>query len=194
MGLQSAVAGLALGLLTGALVGLSTAPVVVSVLTAILALLAGFFAFGKVGSGPSLWRVAGFGFGGTMGLALGLMVRVQDLANASPAWEVARLTEAGFSPEQARELFTRSRYGSAVRTTPPAEAQPPLAASPARSGLFVGTAELCGRVLPLAGTSPEIARILLTVEAPAPRLAIIVRLLRADQLSGAEARTLLCDS
>ncbi len=178
---ESAFAGLGLGLLAGALVGLSTAPLVVSVVSAIMALLAGFFAFGQKLEGPALWRVAGFGFGGVVGLALGLVVRVQDLANASPAREVGRLTAAGFTPDRAREIFQLSRYG-----------QTPAPQAARASGLFAGEADLCGRIqlLPPA----EVAIALGRTEAPGPRFRVAARLLAEGRISGDEARSLLCEN
>jgi len=168
-------------MLAGALVGLSTAPIVASVVSAIMALLAGFFAFGKKLEGPALWRVAGFGFGGVMGLTIGLVVRVQDLANASPAREVARLTDAGFTPERAREIFQQSRYGATV--TPQAARS---------SGLFDGGADLCGRIQMLPPA--EVRAILGGAEQPGPRHVIVNRLLAAEMISGKEARSLLCEN
>lgn len=187
----SSFAGLGLGLLAGALVGLSTVPVVAGVVSAITALLAGFFAFGQNIAGGTLWRVAGFGFGGVLGLAGGLLVRSQDLSALSPAREVARWTEAGYAPELARDLVLYARYGIplAGRTAPEVPVQ-----TTTRSGLFAGTAELCGRVQLLPEASPEIARIILAAEAPGPRFQLAANLLRAQRLSGAEARSLLCDS
>lgn len=187
----SAMAGLGLGLLAGALVGLSTAPVVAGVVSAITALLAGFFAFGQNIAAATLWRVAGFGFGGVLGLAGGLMVRTQDLTALSPAREVARWTEAGYAPELARDVVLFARYGIA----PGGRAAPDEpAATAARSGLFSGVAELCGRVQLLPAASPEIARIITSGEVPGPRAQLAARLLREQRLTGAEARSLLCDS
>jgi hypothetical protein len=128
--LADACAGAALGALTGLVIGLSITQIVGQVLTAVLALVGAFFGLAKspTGSGDAApaavpkesaprtdrpWRLAAFGLLCAVGLLVGIWLRTQDVLAEPIGHQIARLTTAGFSPEEARALVVYQRFGIA---------------------------------------------------------------------------------
>lgn len=149
------VAGGGLGLLTGLLLGLSVASVVGSVVAALAAVLAGFFGLrsqAEPGGGGRVLRIGAFGVACSLGLLAGVAIRAQDLFAPSVAGEVERWTQAGYPPEQARQLVAFRLLGVAPKD---AEILP----KPARdSVLFAGPSPgECGNLAPqrFAAAGPE---------------------------------------
>lgn len=142
-------AGLGLGLFTGLLVGLSATPVVAGVVAALTAVLGGFFGLAGNRLAADPVRIGSFGCAAVLGLALGLVVRAQDLAAPSVADEVRRLTAAGYPPPIAQDIVAFRRYG--ILPTGRQVGPPPREGS----ALFAGEAELCGRLQTLPGAAQQ---------------------------------------
>lgn len=145
--LREAAAGGGMGLLVGFLVGLSISPVVGALLAALTALLAAFLGLAdKVpgGSEPretTAWRIAAFGLACTLGVALGIGVRANNLLSKSPSARVKAWTDAGFSKDRAQELVALAEFGPAPESG--AKGSDRLGAGVRNSLLFAGDPETC---------------------------------------------------
>ncbi len=111
------IAGVALGALTGLLIGLSSSAVVGSVIGALTALLAGFFGLRELKSEDReqrpgyLFRIMSFAFACLLLVAGGLYLRTHDTLSPSPKEQVQELKDAGFSEDQALQITAWQRYG-----------------------------------------------------------------------------------
>lgn len=145
------VAGSALGLLVGALVGLSSSPVAANFLGVMTALLAAFFGLrgsataegedpprtpGNVSSGL---RIASFSLACLAAILLSLFARTHALLSPSAAQQVGQWTSAGYTPTEARQLAAYQLLGILPANT--TQATP--AANPTSSVLFGVTTDEC---------------------------------------------------
>lgn len=111
------IAGVALGALTGLLIGLSSSAVVGSVIGALTALLAGFFGLRELKSEDReqrpgyLYRIMAFAFACLLLVTGGLYLRTHDSLSPTPKEQVDELKLAGFSKDQALQITAWQRYG-----------------------------------------------------------------------------------
>ena len=130
---MNALAGFSLGTLVGVLIGLSSVPVVASVVAALLALLVTFFGFarpeGTMATRTSGARFAGFGLAMALALAGGIALRAHGTLGPSFADRVARFTVAGLPQQQALELATYEHLGFQLGQLAKVEAPKALPAS-----------------------------------------------------------------
>jgi hypothetical protein len=175
------LAAAGLGALTGALVGLSAAGVVASVVSALLAMAAGLVALtGSVNPAaaggprePGQDRaVAVFAAVALVGLGAGLWVRTHGLLSPSPAETAALWREAGLDEAAAARVAAFTLAGVALSPEgglEAGEAARPVAASVFFSGEETGD---CARVDPARNADPaEVRRSWALAAAPWPRLA-----------------------
>ena len=129
--------GGALGLCVGTLMGMTTAPVVGTVIGALAALFATIFGV-KDQDLSSFGRIGGFGMFCVLGVLGGIYVRTHNSLGISAGQQVAEWTAAGFDDDVARsivlykELGVLATPGGALTTTSRAEKivpQPLLTAS-----------------------------------------------------------------
>jgi hypothetical protein len=106
-----------MGLLLGFLVGLSSSPVVASVVGAVsggLLILLGLTS-GKAStpaSDPAIaWRITGFGILCTCSLLSGLWIRTQHVFTPPVKDQIKELTDAGFSPDDAHAWVAYTNSG-----------------------------------------------------------------------------------
>lgn len=104
-----AFAGIGLGALTGLLLGLSVSQTVASVITALAAVLAGFFGLSNAAAGISSVRIGAFGIACAMAVVTGVWLRAGDRLSTAPVADVKRWTDAGFSKEEALGLVAFER-------------------------------------------------------------------------------------
>lgn len=112
-------AGTGLGILLGLLVGLSASPVVSTVVAALSAGLIALLGFSKttgehtksVLDHGSMWRLGSFGFACAIGVLLGLLVRTNNILTPAISKQISQLTEAGYSPIEARQWVARRNFG-----------------------------------------------------------------------------------
>jgi hypothetical protein len=109
--------GAALGLFVGILVGLSTTPIVSIVITALVALLAGFFGLSEKSSfAPSpagIVRLAGFGLVASLATLIGVWIRTHETLAPSIAEQKEMLRTIGYDDHtnEQRDLLKYLRYG-----------------------------------------------------------------------------------
>ena len=105
-----------MGLLVGALIGLSTMPVVGGAITALTALIGAFLGL----SAPTIkwlpfalqsWRIIGFGVICVAAIIGGIYVRTHDLLRPPINEQVQILETAGFDPVVVRELVAYRNFG-----------------------------------------------------------------------------------
>jgi hypothetical protein len=104
-----AFAGVGLGALTGLLLGLSVSQTVASVITALAAILAGFFGLSNAASGISSVRIGAFGIACAMSVVTGVWLRAGNRLSTTPAADVKLWTDAGYPQEEARRLVASGR-------------------------------------------------------------------------------------
>lgn len=138
-----AVAGGGLGFLTGLVLGLSVHQVVGAFVAALAATLASFFGLSNK-AGPTDFghtvRVASFGVTCSCAVLLGIVIRTYELLAPSIADQVRTLTEAHYSPEEARTLIAFKTLGLVPKGA--TAVQPPGPAI----GLFSGPDASCARL------------------------------------------------
>jgi hypothetical protein len=113
-------AGTGLGILVGLLIGLSSSPVVATVVTALAAGMITLLGFNTKPDDPqnrtflraSAWRLGSFGMACGIFVLVGLYVRANDVLSPSPKQEILRLSNAGFSPEEARRWVLVKHLGA----------------------------------------------------------------------------------
>jgi hypothetical protein len=115
-----AFAGGGLGLCVGVLVGMTTSPVVGTVIGALTALFATIFG-GQLTLSPQpgqptmdptgFARIGAFGAMCTVGVLLGVTIRAHNLLGETPAAEVKALEEAGYSKPVALQLVMYRTFG-----------------------------------------------------------------------------------
>lgn len=162
------LAGGSIGALLGFSMGLSSSPVVSTVLAAIGAALLALL--GLRGSTPDLpgssltrtnaLTVLGFGVFAALGIVGGLLVRTHDLLSPSLVQQRNELKEAGFSDEEAHTILLYRQYGPALATNLDKRSNPvvpPKTSEPSPSGvnpltketlLFAMTADECLKLDP----------------------------------------------
>ena len=149
------VAGASAGLLLGVLVGLSSSPVVGTVVGALATLGAAFLTnkdLIALESEPRHARLSALRRWGTAslcvaclaGVFLGLVIRTRDLLSPTPAQQVARWTRAGFPPIQARAIVAGSLVQSREEKAAASSSPPPIHASV----LFAGASAKCDDLNP----------------------------------------------
>jgi hypothetical protein len=124
--IKEILAGSGIGLLVGLLLGLSVSEVVGSVLSGLAALLGAFFGLydsqkpnAKEGDGDSQresrsWRIAAFGFICAFAVVAGILIRSHNLLSISIEDRIATWTQAGYEPEEAREIVVFQELGIAA--------------------------------------------------------------------------------
>ena len=144
------VAGGGLGVLFGLLVGLTTTPVVASVLASLVALAVAFVGLSEsapAGISPATpLRLAVFSLCAAIFVLAGIYVRTHGLLSPSAASISRELTEAGFDPEEAKDLVRLRLFGvmpEGATTVAPDN----LGGRVAASTLFSADAEDCRRLL-----------------------------------------------
>src|SRR5271163_3895364 len=95
------VAGGAMGLLVGALIGLSTVPVVVGVMSALTALVGAFLGLAAPASSRmpfslQAWRIVGFGTISVLAIIGGIYLRTSQILEPPVKKQLNELTDAGF--------------------------------------------------------------------------------------------------
>ncbi|HVR29673.1 MAG TPA: hypothetical protein VMS86_09060 [Thermoanaerobaculia bacterium] len=142
------LAGGGIGLLVGALLGLSVSPVVATVLGALTAVIAAFFGLAGDSKQDSarLGRIAAFAFAAVVGLVTGLYLRTHDSLSVSVEDDVAEWEAAGYPTGIARGIVAYERTG----LVPEGWSQAPEETGPrsASTALFSASAEDCARVDP----------------------------------------------
>jgi hypothetical protein len=106
--------GGALGLLLGVLIGLSTTPVVSTVVTGLVALLAGLFGLSeKISTTPlsvsATRRLTAFGLVATVAVTCGIWLRTHDVLAPSIADQRQLLRSAGF-PDESKDQAEMLRF------------------------------------------------------------------------------------
>ncbi|SRR5258707_10121573 len=110
-------AGAGLGILTGLLVGLSSSPVVASVVGALAAGIVTLLGLVQSDGSKKLFapgapaRLGTFGLACALGTLLGLYVRTHDLLSPTPQQQIASLVKAGFDKEQAKQWLLAKQFG-----------------------------------------------------------------------------------
>jgi hypothetical protein len=155
-GSREAIAGSALGLLVGALVGLSTSPVAANFLGAMTALLVAFFGLRGTGGAAEREpvdasanvaggiRIATFSLACLVAILVSLAVRTHDLLSPSAQSQVLRWTSAGYSPQEARQFAAYKMLG----VLPDHATVGAPAANASSSVLFGVTADECRQLDP----------------------------------------------
>lgn len=203
MAMVAAACGL--GLLTGLLVGLSTAGVTASVVSALLAMAAGvaaltgvtnpFLPTGDSAAGRSAthnWALLAFALAAVAGLGGGLWVRTHDLLSPSPQEVAARWQAAGLSKESAARLAVLQLTGATLAEDGGMEAAADNQPSALASVLFsVVAAEDCQRTDPSRAPDADEARTAWSL-APAPWPALAESLVEAPQSTLLAVWTGLC--
>ena len=143
-------AGAGLGLLVGILVGLSSSPVVSTVVGALAAgiiTLLGFVRPGKddesAHTGGSMVRLGSFGLACTAAVLSGLFIRTHNWLSPSLAEQVAEVRKAGYGDEEARRWVASRNIGMATGSE--SEKSRPTG----------GTASVAGSILFSGGDSGE---------------------------------------
>ncbi|WP_143290894.1 hypothetical protein [Burkholderia pseudomallei] len=108
--------GGAMGLLVGALIGLSTVPVVGGLVTALTALVGAFLGLAaptstRMAFSLRAWRIIGFGFVCVVAIVAGIYLRTSQVLQPSIKDQVKALTDAEFDPLVARELIAYRDFG-----------------------------------------------------------------------------------
>jgi hypothetical protein len=136
-----ALAGAGLGLVVGLLMGLSTASVVGGVVAALAAALAAFLGLSPNITSDRTVRVGAFGLACSIGVIAGLSIRTGS-AGLSPTVraDVEAWSQAGFPPEEAREMVAYQRLGVHPKSREVSPKPAPSAESPV---LFSTTADFC---------------------------------------------------
>jgi len=119
---QQIFAGVGLGLLVGLLVGLSSSPVVASIVGALAAGMITLLGYApKTDSAVtspitpgSAWRLGSFGLACALGVLTGIYTRANDLLSPSPKQQIVRLTNAGFTTDEARHWVLAKNLGAAT--------------------------------------------------------------------------------
>lgn len=108
------IAGAGVGALAGLLIGLSTASVVGTAISAIAAILAAVLGLTKAKPEQveqQRFRIMGFGIFATLALLCGLLLRVQDLLAPSISEQINQWQSAGYTEEAARAYTAFARLG-----------------------------------------------------------------------------------
>jgi hypothetical protein len=109
------LAGASLGLLVGAMLGLSASPIVASVVAALLAVVTTFFGLGGTMSGMSAQvsteRVMAFSLAMLLASIGGIYMRTHGMLSPTPSERVAAWTAAKYPVERARELAAFETLG-----------------------------------------------------------------------------------
>ncbi len=115
--------GLGIGLLVGLIVGMSVSPVVSIILGALVSLLAVFLGLQNEGSAEAESpkalsrvrangvRIGSFGFACVAGIMLGVYIRAHQVFSAPIEQQVAKWTNAGYDPAEARKLVAFQQLG-----------------------------------------------------------------------------------
>lgn len=141
-------AGAAIGLLVGALIGLSTSEVVGSAVAALTALLAAFFGLAPGSPAPGrVARVGAFALGALAGVGGGLYLRTHDSLSRSLNDRIAEWEAAGVDSTTSRRLVIFERTGL-VGPGWTAAAPPDLRTRTTSTALFMAAAERCGALRP----------------------------------------------
>lgn len=142
-------AGAAMGLLLGALVGLSTTPVVATVISGVAALVGGLLGIGTTTSAQSpvnlnTWRVVGFGFAFVPALLWCVTLRTHHTLEPSLKAQIEELAQAGVEPKYAQELVMFRAFGvqPANRTVSANDNQ----VHQTVGGLFATSADVCNQL------------------------------------------------
>lgn len=120
-------AGSALGGLLGLLLGSSTTPLVASIVTALVALLATFLGLSEQAGSrlriASLFRIGAFACGMLAGAVLGLMARTHQWFAPSLADQIREAVSVEALPQGARDTVKLLRYGLAPGGNTPSDAR-----------------------------------------------------------------------
>lgn len=195
-----------LGLLTGLLIGLSTSPVVASVVSALLAMAAGimaltgvknpFLAKGEEAQGRKAshdWAVMAFAVMAIAGLGGGLWARTHDALSPAPQELAAKWIDAGLDADVAARLAAFRLTGAMINAGGEiAEAQADSGKAATSTVLFAHTSKSgCQRTNPSRMKDANEARNAWRLApAPWPRLADALRETPIDTL--ASVWTSLC--
>ena len=145
LGAMDVLAGCAMGALVGLLIGLSNAPVVGAVVSALLALLVTFLGLGGAGAVKSDAKIerklVGFCVCGVIALVFGVAARANQWLAPSLASEIKAWTDAHASTEQALTFVAFDRLG----ILPAGQTASNRAPTPTAVGLFKTASEAdCG--------------------------------------------------
>jgi hypothetical protein len=134
-----------MGLLVGALIGLSTVPVVAGVISALTALVGGFLGLAaptsaRIPFSLQCWRIVGFGLISVLAIIAGIYLRTSQALQPPIKDQVKALTEAGFDTPTAQELIAYRDFGivpsgKTVQTN-----------VPGIGGLFATMASVCNQL------------------------------------------------
>jgi hypothetical protein len=151
---ESAFAGVGVGVLIGLLTGLSGSPVVAAVIGALLGMLALFLGFGSADTADTSpsddersrrqIATAAFAFAMAVGALVGIYMRVNNVMAPSPASRVAAWESAKFSPEKAQLLAVFETTGLVPEGTAVDEKR----AAQGSVILYAGNREACDQLIP----------------------------------------------
>jgi hypothetical protein len=153
---REAFAGIALGILVGGLVGLSTSPVAANFLGAMTALLVAFFGLRGSNAGAEddsgnattsaagSIRIAAFSLACLIAIVLSVAARTHDLFSPSAQAQVQQWTSAGYSAQEARQLAAYKMIGILPARSTAATAAP----NASSSVLFGSAADECRQLDP----------------------------------------------
>ncbi|MBO2962253.1 hypothetical protein J4761_19695 [Burkholderia pseudomallei] len=108
--------GGAMGLLVGALIGLSTVPVVGGLVSALTALVGAFLGLAaptstRMAFSLRAWRIVGFGLVSVLAIVAGIYLRTNQILQPSIKDQVNALIDAKFDPMVAQELIAYRDFG-----------------------------------------------------------------------------------
>ena len=118
------LAGVALGTLLGLLVGLTNSPVVAIVVGALASGLLVLLGLGATkgedaaATRANAGRLCGFGFAAAAALLVGMGIRTHETLTPAPDLQVKRLTDSGFTNDEAHAWVAYKNAGLLFRTAP----------------------------------------------------------------------------
>jgi hypothetical protein len=146
-----AAAGAGLGLCVGILIGMTTTPVIGTVVGALAALFATVFGV-RLQDVEGFARIGGFGALCVLGVLVGVALRTHNVLGISVSQQVAEWVAAGYDGATARQIVLFRELGllsdkaGVLTTTSRAEQIGP---SPASSHLSAGSEDQCSRMDPV---------------------------------------------
>lgn len=109
--LVAVIAGAAMGLLVGTLIGLSTTSVVGSVLSSLTALIGAFLGLATTSFNANSWRIAGFGVVCAAAVVGGVYMRAHGALQPALKAQMDELQQAGFDVASSREIIAYHQFG-----------------------------------------------------------------------------------
>ena len=171
------LAGGALGALVGMLLGMSTAPIVGTLMTGLVALMASFFGFGSAllpRGGPTTKRLVGFCIAAVIATILGVLARTHDTLSPptppKPSPEtiqafVSELRDLKFPESKIYDFVAIKYFG--VLPNGNSLPQPTKTDDTSRTKLFASAGDDC-KTLPALASSPVDSKIMYLESVPNP--------------------------